>query len=119
MQFLPHQNTIFRLRRFFMSRKLMAMFVASTLALGSISTSGWSAPTSTQVDTSGGQVTARSETKNVPPLQPAGAAGVREAQGGGNELWIIGGFIGVYVLLVLLGSNDDEEEAVPVTSGTN
>src|SRR5262245_57385013 len=101
-----------------MSRKLMAIFVASTLALGSISTSGWSAPASTQVDTSGGQA-ARSETKNVPPLQPAGAAGVREAQGRGNELWIIGGFIAVYVLLVLLGSNDDEEEAVPVTSGTN
>jgi hypothetical protein len=101
-----------------MSRKLTAIVVASTLALGSISTSAWSAPGQTQQVAVSGTEAARSEARNVPPLAPAGAAGIREAQGGGNEVWIIGGFIALYVLLVLIGQDDDDDDTVPST-GTN
>jgi hypothetical protein len=62
---------------------------------------------------------AHARTKNLPPLAPAGAAGIREAQGAaGNEGWIIAGFIGVFALLWLLDSGgDDDDDEVP--SGTN
>ena len=101
-----------------MSRKLMAILVSSTLALGSISTSGWSAPASAQ------QIGAQSTlagAQNAPPLTPAGAAGIREAQGAtGNEGWIIAGFIGVFALLWLLDSGgDDDDDDTPSGTGTN
>jgi hypothetical protein len=102
-----------------MSRKLMVILVSSTMALGSISTGAWSAPASTQpIETSGVQ-TMIAETKNVPPLAPAGAARIREAQGaGGNELWIIGGFLAVYALLWILDSGNDDDD-VPSGTGTH
>ena len=95
-----------------MSRKLIAVFLSSTLALGSISTSAWSAPSSTPTIAVSDAQSAPTEPKNVPPLAPAGAAGIREAQGTGNQGWIVGGFIAVYVLLVLLdGAGDDDDDA--------
>jgi len=102
-----------------MPRKLIALFVASTLGLGSISTSAWSAPGPTQQVKASGATTARSEAKNVPPLAAAGAAGIREAQGAGNELYILGGFVGVFVLLTLLDTDNDDNVPVPTTTGTN
>jgi hypothetical protein len=99
-----------------MSRKLIAVFLSTALALGSISTSAWSAGSPRAAEASGMQA-ALVESKNVPPLSPAGAAGIREAQGAGNQGWIIGGFIAVYLLLVLLdsGGDDDDDDISPGT----
>ena len=92
-----------------MSRKLMALLVSGTIALAPLSTSAWSAPGSS----------APAETKNAPPLAPAGPAGIREAQGsGGNEAWIIGGFIAVFALLWIIDSGNDDN-GVPAITGTN
>jgi hypothetical protein len=102
-----------------MSRKLMALLVSSTMALGSISTSGWSAPASIRQIGASGVQAALPETRNVPPLAPAGAAGIREAQGsGGNELYIIGGFIVVFALLWVIDNGNDDDD-VPSSSGTH
>jgi hypothetical protein len=99
-----------------MSRKLIAVLLSSTLSFGSISTSAWSAGPTHSNDMSGAQA-ALLESKNIPPLSPAGAAGIREAQGAGNQGWILGGFIAVYLLLVLLdGAGDDDDDDAP--SGT-
>ena len=97
-----------------MSRKLIAVLVSSTMMFANISTSAWSAAGAAQTVNAGGAQIAASETKNVPPLAPAGAAGIREAQGAGNAGWIVGGFIAVYVLLVLLdGLGDDDDDDAP------
>ena len=90
-----------------MSRKLMAILVSSTLALGTVSTSAWSATESAS------QVVA-SSVKNTPPLAPAGAAGIRQAQGSeGHELWILGGFIVVFGLLILIDSGNGNDNEAP------
>jgi hypothetical protein len=101
-----------------MSRKITALFLSSALALGSISTSAWSAPGSTQSIVPASTQTARAEGKNAPPLSPAGAAGIREAQGAGNAGWILGGFVGVYLLLVLLDSGGDDDDDISPGTGT-
>ena len=97
-----------------MPRKLIALLISSTLAFSGVSTSGWSATGVRQAPTDGATIL---EVKNVPPLAPAGAAGIRVAQGsGGNELYIIGGFIAVFALLWLIDSGNDGDD---VPSGTN
>jgi hypothetical protein len=103
-----------------MSRKLIAIFVSIALAFGSISTNGWSAPAETQPIAASEMQGGVWETKNIPPLLPAGAAGVREAQGmGGNEAWILAGFIAAFLLFVLLDSGgDDDEDEIPAGTGT-
>ena len=93
-----------------MSRKLMAVLVSTAMAFGSVSTSAWSAgePTKQTAQTS---VAA----KNQSPLPAAGAAGIKQAQGAGdNTGWILGGLIlGTIVLALLLTEDDDSP------SGTN
>ena len=100
-----------------MSRKLIAVLLSTTLAFGSISTSAWSAG-SAQPTAAAAAQTALVESKNVPPLSPAGAAGIKQAQGTGNQGWILAGFIGVYLLLVLLDGAGDDDDEVPSTTGT-
>jgi hypothetical protein len=103
-----------------MSRRLTAILVSSAIALGSINTSAWSAPAWTQHIEAAAVQTAPPETKNVPPLAPAGAAGIREAQGAaGNEGWIIAGFIAVFALFWILDSDGDDDDDVPSGTGTN
>jgi hypothetical protein len=98
-----------------MSRKLIAVLLSSSLAFGSISTSAWSAGSTQSIEAPGAQ-TALVASKNSPPLSPAGAAGIREAQGTGNQGWILAGFVGVYLLLVLLdGAGDDDDDISPGT----
>src|SRR5262245_60323538 len=103
-----------------MSRKLIALFVSTTIALANVSTAAWSAPASAPLKASAVQA-AKAESKNVPPLTPAGAAGIRQAQGsGGNELYYIGGFVAVFGLLWLIDSgNGDDDDNNSSGTGTN
>ena len=93
-----------------MSRKLMAALLSSTLVLGSVSTSAWSAPDAANQ-------TQSDQTKNQAPLAPAGAAGIKQAQGVFGEyplltLALIGGAI---ALVWILLDDDDDDEEVPST----
>jgi hypothetical protein len=101
-----------------MSRKLIAVLLSSTLSFGSISTSAWSAGPTHSNEMSRVQTALLESKKNIPPLSPAGAAGIREAQGAGNQGWILGGFIAVYLLLVLLDGAGDDDDDDDAPSGT-
>ena len=98
-----------------MSRKLMAVFLSSALVFGSVSTSAWSAPdvaaTQTQSAQSGDQV------KNQAPLPPAGAAGIRQAQGvfGEYPLLTLALVAGAVALVWILLDDDDDDEEAPST----
>jgi len=96
-----------------MSRKLMAVLISTAMAFGSVSTSGWSAgePAKQTAQTS---VTA----KNQSPLPAAGAAGIKQAQGAGdNSAWILGGLIvGTILLAILLTEDDDDSGGPPSTN---
>jgi len=100
-----------------MSRKLIAVLVSSALALGTVGTSAWAAgePTKQAVQTS---VAA----KNESPLPAGAAAGIKQAQGAGdNSALILGGLIvGSIVLAILLTEDDDDAGGGPITgTGTN
>src|SRR4030095_10301892 len=99
-----------------MSRKLMAVLISTAMAFGSVSTSAWAAgePAKQTTQTS---VAA----KNQSPLPAAGAAGIKQAQGDGdNSAYILGGLILVSILLaVLLTDNDDDNNGGPITTNTH
>jgi hypothetical protein len=98
-----------------MSRKLMAVLVSTAMALGSVSTSAWSAgePAKQTTQTS---VAA----KNQSPLPAAGAAGIKQAQGAGdNSALILGGLIIGSIVLAILLTEDDENNGGPITTNTN
>jgi hypothetical protein len=97
-----------------MSRKLMAVFLSSALVFGSVSTSAWSAnDPANSAQAAAAQTTTVS---NQSPLPPAGAAGIKEAQGIENSPWL---GIGLVILFVgvawLLLDSDDEEDAATGT----
>jgi hypothetical protein len=100
-----------------MSRKLMAVLLSSALVFGNVSTSAWSATT----DINTIQSTAASGTPNTSPLPPAGAAGIKEAQG-----FTVGPLLGValvvgtvlIVFLLLHDDDDDDDDGTPSTPGT-
>ncbi len=101
-----------------MTRKLMAILVSSALVFGNVSTSAWSAS-----DTAGAQPTETVQTssfvKNEPPLPPAGAAGIKQAQGFVQDfpLLTIAIVAGVVALVwILLDEDDDDDDAPPSTS---
>ena len=89
-----------------MSRKLMTILVSSALVLGSVSTSAWSASASAQT---------LDPVKNQAPLAPAGAAGIKQAQGflSDNPGLTIALAVGVVALIWILV--DDDSEDVPST----
>jgi hypothetical protein len=91
-----------------MSRKLMAVLLSSTLVLGSVSTSAWSQAQSVQ---SGEQA------KNQAPLPPAGAAGIKQAQGifGEYPLLTLALVAGAVALVWILLDDDDDDEEAPST----
>ena len=97
-----------------MSRKLMAVLVSTALAFGNVTTSAWAAGEPAK------QATQISVAKNQSPLPAAGAAGIKQAQGAGdNSALILGGLIvGSIVLALLLVEDDDDDNSGPPT-GTN
>ena len=100
-----------------MSRKLMAALLSSVLVLGNVSTSAWSAP-----DVSGANqaqsVQVADPAKNQAPLPPAGAAGIKQAQGLIGEYPILTLVLvaGAIALVWILLDDDDDDEEAPSTS---
>ena len=95
-----------------MSRKLMAVLVSTAMALGSVSTGAWAAgePTKQTAQTS---VAA----KNQSPLPAGGAAGIKQAQGAGdNSALILGGLIIGTIVIAILLTEDDEDHGGPITT---
>jgi len=99
-----------------MSRKLMAVLVASAFAFGSVSTSAWSAPDTTAKEEAQAVQTG-SLVKNEPPLPPAGAASIKQAQGFADDhpLLVSAIYLGVAVLVLILIDGDDDETSTPGT----
>ena len=99
-----------------MIRKMVALLVSSAVLVGSMNAAlaqGVSSkPESTTVSTA--------QNGNSTPLPPGGAAGIREAQGGGETVWhIIGlGFLGGVVLAMIFVGND-EDENIPASTSSN
>lgn len=107
-----------------MSRKFMAVLLSSALVFGSVSTSAWSATAdiasvqTAAVKTQTVQVAAAAT--NPSPLPPAGAAGIKEAQG-----FTVGPLLGValvagtvLIVYLLLHDDRDDDEGTTTTSGT-
>jgi hypothetical protein len=95
-----------------MSRKLMAVFVSAALALGSVTTGAWAAgePAKQPAQTS-------LVAKNESPLPAGGAAGIKQAQGAGDNsgLILLGLIVGSIALAILL-TDDDEVGGGPITT---
>ena len=102
-----------------MVRKMVALLVSSAVLVGSMNAAlaqGASPqPAGTAVSTN-----AKAD-RNSTPLPPGGAAGIRQAQGGGDTVWhIIGlGFLGGVVLAMIFVGNDEDDEEVPTTTTSN
>jgi hypothetical protein len=91
-----------------MSRKLMAVFLSSALAFGSVSTSAWSA--SNAPGSQAQSVQTVDPARNQPPLPPAGAASIEQAQGfiRNYPLLTIAIVAGVVALVWILVDDDDD-----------
>ena len=101
-----------------MVRKMVALLVSSAVLVGGMNAAlaqGVSPqPAGTAVSTN-----AKAD-GNSTPLPPGGAAGIRQAQGGGDTVWhIIGlGFLGGVVLAMIFVGNDEDDE-IPATTTSN
>ena len=97
-----------------MSRKLVAVLLSSALVLGGVSTSAWSA-----TDVPGGLQSPSVQTldpaKNQAPLPPAGAAGIKQAQGflSDNPFLTAVLAVGVIALIWILVDDDGEDNGTP------
>ena len=92
-----------------MSRKLLAVFLSSALAFGTVSTSAWST-TAAQVKTTD-VVQTSDAAKNQAPLPPGGAAGIKQAQGAWeNSPWVGIGLVILAVGIAWLLLDDDEDD---------
>lgn len=88
-----------------MLRQLLAVLVSSAFVLGSVSTGALSGPA-----------------RNQSPLPPAGAAGIKQAQGEQIDPLLASGIVvGIFLIGVLLiGDNDDDDDGTATTTtGTN
>ena len=96
-----------------MSRKLMVVLLSSALAFGNISTIAWAA-----TDAPSGQVGQTADAiKNHAPLPPAGAAGIKQAQGFVEEhpLLTVALVAGIIAVVWILLDDDDDDDTVPST----
>jgi hypothetical protein len=97
-----------------MVRKMVALLVSSAVLVGGMNAAlaqGASAqPASTAMSTKADG--------NSTPLPPGGAAGIRQAQGGGETIWNIVGlsFLGGVVLAMIFVGNDEDDETVATTT---
>lgn len=84
-------------------RQLTVLLVASAIVFGNISGSAQPVAAS-QIQTQPSTVA-----KNEPPLKPAGAAGIRQAQGIEDiDVWFFSGLILAAIVWVLADSDDDD-----------
>jgi hypothetical protein len=100
-----------------MVRKMVALLLSGAVLIGGMNAAlaqGASAQPANPANT------ARAE-GNSTPLPPGGAAGIRQAQGGGETVWtIIGlGFLGGVVLAMIFVGNDESDDETPPTTTSN
>jgi hypothetical protein len=94
-----------------MSRKLMAVLLSSALTFGSVTTSAWSA-TNAPATIPAQSVQTGDQARNQPPLPPAGAAGIEEAQGLLRApILTIAIVAGVVALVWILLDDDDDSSS--------
>jgi hypothetical protein len=99
-----------------MSRKFIAVVLSSALVFGSVSTSAWSATTA-PVKAQAEVVQVPDAAKNQSPLPPAGAAGIKQAQGfDEHSPWIGIGLVVLAVGVAWLLLDDDDDDS---SSGTD
>ncbi len=97
-----------------MVRKMVALLVSGAVLVG-----GMNAALAQGVSAQPAGTTQSAKADgNSAPLPPGGAAGIRQAQGGGETIWnIIGlGFLGGVVLAMIFVGNDEDDEEVPTTT---
>jgi hypothetical protein len=101
-----------------MPRKLMTVLLSSALVLSAANTSAWSA-TDVAGETQIKSVQTVDPAKNQAPLPPAGAAGIKQAQGLSDypELTIAIA-IGIVALIWILVDDDGEDGEDVVSTGT-
>jgi hypothetical protein len=94
-----------------MVRKMVALLVSGAVLIGGMNAALAQGPSAQPAGTS---------STNSTPLPPGGAAGIRQAQGGGETAWnIIGlGFLGAVVLAMIFIGNDEDDET-PTTTTSN
>ena len=96
-----------------MSRKLMTTLLSCTLVFANVSTTAWSATGlsgATQISSRG----TANPAKNQAPLAPAGAAGIKQAQGLTDAPGLaIAIAIGVIALIWILVDDDGEDSDAP------
>jgi hypothetical protein len=82
------------------AHQLTVLLVAGAIVLGSIS--GRAQPIAAfQIQ--------MQPTKNEPPLKPAGAAGIRQAQGSEDiDVWFISGLALAAIVWILVDNDDDD-----------
>jgi hypothetical protein len=93
----------------------MAVLLSSALVFGGVSTSAWSAPELSGA--SQAQSVQSTEQANQAPLPPAGAAGIKQAQGifGEYPLLTLALVAGAIALVWILLDDDDDDEEAPST----
>ncbi len=86
-----------------MRKAITAFVLAATMAI---------APVANAVETT-------AQAQATTPLEPGGAAGVKQAQGFGNiplEFWIAGGLILILAIVLIARNNDDDNSSTPTTT---
>ena len=101
-----------------MMRKLAALIVSSAVLLGSMTAASSAQSPSAQPGTAVPPTGTVLADRNPTPLAPAGAAGIRQAQGISETAWhVIGlGFFGGVVLAMILIDGGDDDVATTTTT---
>jgi hypothetical protein len=100
-----------------MIRKMVALLVSSAVLVGSMNAALAQAASSQPASTTSSTV----QNGNSTPLPAGGAAGIRQAQGGGETAWhIVGlGFLGGVILAMIFVGNEEGPTEVPTTTSSN
>jgi hypothetical protein len=104
-----------------MVRKMVALLVSGAVLIGGMNAALAQGASAQPAGTSSISTTQNAKAdSNSTPLPPGGAAGIRQAQGGGETVWnIIGlGFLGAVVLAMIFVGNDEDDET-PSTTTSN
>jgi len=104
-----------------MVRKMVALLVAGAVLIGGTNAAVAQAASAQSGDTAISTTHNAKADVNSSPLPPGGAAGIRQAQGGGETAWhIIGlGFLGGVVLAMIFVGNDESDDETPTTTTSN
>ena len=104
-----------------MVRKMVALLVSSAVLIGGMNAALAQGASAQPANTAISATPNAKADGNSAPLPPGGAAGIRQAQGGGDTVWhIIGlGFLGGVVLAMIFVGNNEDDEEVPTTTTSN